>query len=235
MEEKVVVIHQPDFLPYLGFFDRLLKADIYVVLDNVQYVNGTSRSWMNRDKVKTPQGEKWLTVSVKKTKINTLINEVVLSETIDWRRNNLNLIIANYKKARYFDEIMPYIEGLYQVKEDKLWKFNLHGLKILMQLFNIDIPIILASDLKPEGKKNELVVDIVRKVGSRRYLSGIGAKDYYSPESYEAAGIEVLWQDFEHPVYTQQFEGFIPYLSSIDLLFNCGIEGSRKILRQDNR
>lgn len=102
---------------------------------------------------------------------------------------------------------------------------------MLIELFNIDIDIVIASSLDPVGKSNTLIIDIMQKLGCRNYLSGVGARDYYIPELYDQAGINVIWQDFKHPVYPQQFGDFIPYLSSIDLLFNCGIEESRRILK----
>lgn len=229
MQDKIVVIHQPDFMPYLGFFDRLIKADIYVVFDNVQYVR-SSRGWTSRDKIKTKKGEKWITVSTKKAPRDTPINKILLSSDCAWKENHLNLFYENYKNCLYYNEIIPYIMELYSCNCKRMMDFNLNSIKMLMQLLDVHVDIIMASDLKPNGKSNELIVDIMKKLGYTKYLSGEGAKNYYVPEPYEKAGIEVIWQNFHHPVYEQQFEGFIPYLSSIDLLFNCGIEKSRKIL-----
>ena len=230
MQEKVVVIHQPDFLPYLGFFHRLLHADLYVVLDNVQFVHG-SRSWHNRDKIKTPQGEKWITVATKKNRFGALINEIELFEAENFRDRHLSLIRENYKKAGYFHEIMPYVERLYCYQCDKMIDFNMKSIEILMDLLDTHIDYIFASDIKAEGKGNGIIVDILKKVSATHYLSGVGAKDYFEPTLYDEAGIKVVFQEFEHPVYPQLFGGFIPYLSSIDLLFNCGIEKSREIIR----
>jgi hypothetical protein len=102
---------------------------------------------------------------------------------------------------------------------------------MLMELFSVKIETVLASDLEPVGKSNALLVDVLHKVKAGKYLSGVGAKAYFDPVPFAAAGIEVIWQDFKHPVYPQLYGDFIPYLSSIDLLFNCGIDHSRKILR----
>lgn len=231
MQDKVVVIHQPDFIPYLGFFDRLIKADIYVVFDNVQYVR-SSRGWTSRDKIKTKKGEKWISVSTQKAPRDTTINKILISKDTGWRAKNLNLIHENYRDSPYYSEIMPYVINLYAYDCERLMDFNMQSIKMLMELFDISIDIVYASDLHPEGKSNELIVDIMRRLGCTKYLSGVGARDYYDPEIYKKAGIEVVWQDFVHPVYKQQYDGFIPYLSSIDLLFNCGIEESRKILRE---
>lgn len=231
MKDKLVVVHQPDFMPYLGFFQRLVQADIYIVMDNVQYVRG-SRTQTSRDKIKTANGEKWINVGIQKPTYKCRIDEVLLSKEEQWRERSLNLIRENYRKADYFNEVYPYIEKLYALECDRMIDFNMASIHMLIELFRInDIEIKYAGELSVAGKSNELIINLVKAVGCNRYLSGVGAKDYYIPELYEEAGIEVVWQKFEHPVYKQQYDGFIPYLSSIDLLFNCGIEQSREIIR----
>jgi hypothetical protein len=228
---KTAVIHQPDLLSYLGFFHRFLSADVYIALDCVQFTSKTSKSWQNRDKIKTPAGEKWLTVAVQKAGLDTKISEVLLSTTSEWRTDNLNLIRENYRKAPFFAEIFPRIEQLYAFKCEKMMDFNLESIKLLMELFDIHIPIVMAGPLNPQGKSNDLLVDLLSKTGCDTYLSGEGARAYYDAGPFEKAGINVLWQKFTHPVYPQLHGAFIPYLSSVDLLFNCGIAQSRTILR----
>ena len=228
---KIVVIHQPDFLSYIGFFHRLLHSDLYVVLDDVQFVKGTSQSWMNRDKIKTQNGEKWLTINVKKAPRGTNINEIVLNTTLNWKKQNLDLLKQNYKKAKYFDEIFPFVEKLYDNNYEKLSDFNMSSIFMLMKLFDIKIDIEYSSNLNTTKTKSERLVEILTQVEATHYLSGIGAKDYHIDKPFGDAHIEVIWQNFKHPVYPQLHGEFIPYLSSIDMLFNCGIEESRKILR----
>lgn len=227
---KTVVIHQPDFLPHLAFFDRLLHADLYVMLDHVQFVNGTSRSWTHRDRIKTPRGAQWLTVSVRKTPRDTPINAVELSST-GWREQNLDLIRENYRSAPYFTEIFQELESLYALPCAMLAEFTIASIDMLLRLLGISVHRVLSSSLGPTGHKNELLVDILRKTGASSYLSGVGARDYFDPAPFERAGIRVAWQEFQHPVYPQLHGAFVPYLSSIDLLLNCGIEDSRRILR----
>lgn len=233
-KEKIVVIHQPDFMPYLGFFDRLLSADIFVILETAQYVDGTSRSWMSRDKIKTDRGEQWFKVNVQKAPRGTAIKEILLTEDDKWKKNNLGLFHQHYRKAPYYKEILPYLERLYSGDYKLFWNFSFASIKMLLELFDIYPEIKFATDLQPEGKNNDMIVDIMKKVDCRRYLSGTGAADYYDESIYKAAGIEVVWQKFEHPIYEQQYMelGFIPYLTSLDMLFNCGIDESRKLLRE---
>jgi WbqC-like protein family len=227
---KTVVIHQPDFLPHLGFFHRFMGVDLYVVLDHVQFVNGTSRSWTHRDRIKTPRGDQWLTVSVRKAPRDTPINKIELSDT-DWRAQNLNLIRENYRDAPHYEEVFAELEKLYALPCTKLSEFTLASIDLLLRLFDICIPRISSSSLEPMGNKNELLVDILRKVDATHYLSGVGARDYFDPAPFAEARIEVVWQSFKHPVYPQLHGEFVPFLSSIDVLFNCGTERSREILR----
>lgn len=227
---RTVVIHQPDFLPYLGFFHRFLLADLWVVLDDVQFLAGGSKSWHNRDKIKTPQGERWLTVGIKKVPTETMINEVFLAED-DWKKKNLNLLRENYRKAPFFDGVFPCLEKLYSHDCIKLTDFNMRSIEMLMEMFDVKIETVFASTLNASGRKTERLVDICKKVGATAYLTGVGSKDYLEEPPFEAEGIKVVWQDFKHPVYPQLHGEFMPYLSSIDLLFNCGIEKSKEILR----
>jgi hypothetical protein len=227
---KVVTIHQPDFMSYLGFFHKLLHSDLYIALNDVQFVSG-SRAWTNRDKIKTQNGEKWLTVNIHKAPRGTNINEILLNDSINWKNNNLNLLKQNYRDSNYFYEIFPYIENLYANSFKKLSDFNMASIRMLLGLFDIKIDIEYSSNLNTTKTKSERLVEILTQVDTTHYLSGIGAKNYHVDRPFDDANIEVLWQDFNHPVYSQLHGEFIPYLSSVDLLFNCGIEKSREILR----
>ncbi len=137
----------------------------------------------------------------------------------------------NYKKSDYFKEVFQHIEELYNKNFDKLSDFNLASIEMLNKLFDIKIDIVFSSNLKSTTTKNERLVELLKQVNATHYLSGIGAKDYHDNVPFEKENIEVIWQDFKHPIYPQLHGEFIPYLSSIDLLFNCGIEKSREILR----
>jgi hypothetical protein len=231
MNKKVVVIHQPDFVPHLGFFHRFLNADMYIALDHVQFVYG-SRAWTHRDKIKTAQGAKWLTVSVKKAPRDTAINQIELSTDTDWRQDNLHLLKQNYCNASFYGELMPEIERLYARPFHMLRDFNMASIEMLMDMLDVRIPWVWSSSLDPVGTKNELMVDLALKASARYYLSGMGARDYFQPQPFAKAGIEVIWQNYTHPVYAQQFGEFVPYLSALDVLFNHGITASREILRK---
>jgi len=231
MNKKAVVIHQPDFASHLGFFHRFLHADFYIALDHVQFVYG-SRAWTHRDKIKTEQGAKWLTLSVKKAPRDTAINQIELSTNTDWRQDNLHLLKQNYRDAPFYGELMPEIERLYARPVQLLRDFNMASIEMLVDMLDVRIPWVWSSSLDPVGTKNELMADLAQKASATHYLSGVGARDYFQPEPFAKAGIEVIWQDFTHPVYAQQFGEFVPYLSALDVLFNHGITASREILRR---
>lgn len=229
--KKTVVIHQPDFMPYLGFFHRFLDADLYIALDHVQYVN-SSRAWTNRDKIKTLQGEKWLTVSINKTSRETMINQVELSTSVNWRQNHFDLLKQNYENTAFYNEIFPKVEELYSLPFKMLSDFNIASIEMLMDMLDVKIPWILSSDLNPKGKKNDLLVDLLEKVSATHYVSGVGAIDYFDPEPFARSDIEIIWQKYVPVKYEQKFGDFIPYLTSLDLLFNHGIKTSRELLRR---
>jgi len=228
---KTVVIHQPDFLPYLGFFHRFLHADLYIALDHVQFVKG-SRAYTNRDKIKTSKGESWLTIDTKKAPRNTPINKINLSSDHNWRDKSLHILDVNYRDAPFYKEVLPEVEDLFSLSCDRLSEFNLRSIEILMNLLDTRIPWILSSSMQPEGKKNELLINLLKKINATHYLSGIGAKAYLDEELFHNVGIKVIWQGFTHPVYPQLFGEFIPNLTSLDILFNCGIKKSRLLLKE---
>jgi len=230
---RSVVIHQPDFLPWLGYFHRLLKADLFIALDHVQFVTGTSRSWTHRDMIKTPQGAKWLSLRVQKAPFGTPIRDILLAAGTDWRRDNLNLVRENYRRSPYFDEVFPRLEQLYAEPQDKMADLNLASLDLLEDMLDVKPPRLLSSQMDPQGSSTAMLVDLLKKAGATRYISGQGARAYLDAGLFEQAGIELVWQAFRHPVYPQAHGPFLPMLSSIDALFNCGIQGSRALLRDN--
>lgn len=226
---KTVVIHQPDFIPYPGFFHRLLNCDYYVLLDHVQF---NKRGWHHRDKIKGPQGEAWLSIPIQDIGKSKRINEAHIDNSTDWQKRHLNVLKSYYGKARYFSEIFPAIADIYNQPADLMVDFNYKFLKLLMELFDIKVEHCFSSDLHIQTKKNQMNIDIVKKVGGSRYLSGLGSKEYTDVELFRKNDVELIWQNFNLPVYPQLHGEFLPGLSSIDLLLNCGIEKSREIIRR---
>ena len=228
---RTVVIHQPDFLPWLGYFQRLLKADLFIALDHVQFVTGTSRSWTHRDMIKTPHGAKWLSLRLQKAPLGTAIRDILLAPDPDWRKENLNLLRENYRKAPHFGAIFPLVERLYALPHQTMAAMNLAGLDLLEELLGTPTPRLISSEMSPQGSSTAMLVDLLRKAGATHYISGLGARAYLDEALLADAGIELVWQSFRPPVYPQLHGAFVPMLSSIDALFNCGVEGTRELLR----
>jgi hypothetical protein len=228
---RTVVVHQPDFLPYLGFFHRFQRADVYLVLDHVQFVQHTSRAWTHRDKIKTRTGAAWLSLSVQKCPLETAIKDVVLSAGQSWRAANLNVLSENYRRAPFYETVFARLEQIYRMPIDRLVAFNMAFIDLVCEWLGIRIARVRSSELDPTDRKSEMIARLVAAVGGTRYLSGIGARDYHDHEPFERRGIEVVWQDFRHPIYPQQFGEFVPSLSVVDALFNCGPDETARILR----
>ena len=225
---KVIVIHQPDFLPHAGFFHKLFLADLFVVLDDVQFLR---RGWHHRDKIKTRQGESWLTLSVQKTSQTALIRDVQLSTDTAWIDSCLNLILENYRGAPYFEQFFSQLEAIFRAGHRRMIDLNMALLAWLQGELEIRVPHVLASSLSVAGSSNEKLINIVRSVEGTQYLTGSGSRSYLDEEKFAKAGIDVQWQQFEAPVYAQQFGPFIPNLSAMDMLLNCGSVESRRLIR----
>jgi hypothetical protein len=230
VSEKIVVIHQPDFLPHLGFFHRLLRADVFIILDHVPI---SKRGWVHRDKIKTPLGEEWITIPVRKIGSQPIIMEAEIEYNSQFEKV-LRLIQSNYSSAQYYHEIFPPLIAQLNQCTTSLLNHNLGLLMLLLEWFDIHIAHMpRSSALGITTRKSQMNADLVTAVGGDTYLSGTGAKDYHEDSPFLDAGVTVVWQEFKHPVYPQLYGDFVPYLSSIDLLFNCGIKQSREILRGD--
>lgn len=212
---KTVCIHQPNFMPWLGFFDKASKSDLLIILDHVQY---EKNSVINRNLIKTAQGPKWLTVPVK-AHLSQSIDKVLIDESRNWRKDHLKTILINYKKAPNFDQIYPLIEQIYSLKIDQLSEFNLKWIELFFELLQIKTEIIKSSQFTVLGHKNELLINLIQKFQGDSYLSGKGAKNYLNEELFKKAEIKVFWQEYKGPIYPQLFGEFVPNLSVLDFVF----------------
>ena len=227
---SVTVIHQPDYAPYLGFFHRLINADTLIVLDHVQFVH-SNRGWTHRDKLLTANGPKWITIGIRKTSSRSPINTIMTSNSAPWRTDHLNFIRHNYMKAKYFEEVFPLISSFYDNASDSLLEFNMTVIHKVLELLDIKVKVIFSSDLNPKGSKTDLIINLLETTNSTSYISGLGAKDYLDTQRFKEAHIDLLWQDFDHPIYTQCHPGFTPMLSVYDALLNCGPSQVSQMLR----
>lgn len=224
-------IHQPHYFPWLGYLNKMMSVDTFILLDEVQIEKGSN---MYRNKLSTLDGkEKYITLPYeKKGSLNKKFKDIKLDNTILWQERQYNFIENNYKKTPYFKEIMPYIEKIFYKKYERLCEVIIESILIEKEIFNIDTKIICQSELSYDqnNKKNELLIDLCKAAKVDEYLSGNGAKKYMNEEVFLENGIGVKYQSFNYPKYKQQHE-FVPNLSGLDILFNLGIDESRKVLK----
>ncbi|HZS94972.1 MAG TPA: WbqC family protein [Chloroflexota bacterium] len=213
-----VTIHQPQFLPWLGYLDKIDQADVFVALDTVQF---KKNEWQNRNRIRTAAGWQWLTVPVRH-RFGQRVADVRIDQTSHWRGRHLRALAIHYAKApnreRYWDELC----ALYRRPWERLVDLNLEIVRWLMRAFGITTPIRLASEWNLREEPTDRLIDICRAVGAKYYLCGTGADAYLDRARFEASGVELEMQRFRHPIYRQCYEPFVPGLSAIDLLFACG-------------
>jgi WbqC-like protein family len=215
-----VVILQPSYLPWLGFFDQLHRCDCFVIYDDVQY---TRRDWRNRNRILTPQGLQWLTVPVlNKGRYHQSIAEAAIDYSQHWIRKHLNAMKLGYQHARFFADYYPTIEQILTQAPNLLLDLNLRLIRQIAAWLGITTPLIYASQLQATGSSTARLVDICRKLNATHYLTGNAANAYLDLTAFEIANIVVEYQNYQHPVYTQLSREFIPWLSIVDLLFNHG-------------
>lgn len=216
----LLAAHQPNFIPWIGYFHKMAQADKFVLADDVQY---TTHGFINRNYIKTGNGKQWLTVPVV-TKGRGLqkINEVQIDKEQNWRQKHWNSLQLNYKYAPYFDYYADFFEQLYKKEWIFLVDLNIELIEFVRGVLKINCPIILCSDLDLSGEATERILDMTKKTGCPKYLSGASGKNYLNENLFEDAGIDLIYNNFTHPKYHQQFGEFISHLSIIDLLFNEG-------------
>ena len=219
--------HQPHYLPSLAWWHKMVRAETFVVADEVQYVTGNS---MNRCRIKTPEGVQWLTVPVvTKGKGRQSIRDVRISNQSDWRKRHLHTLRLNYAKAAFFDLYFPSFEQLYERKWRFLIDLNLAALDLLRESLHLRTPVILSSSLNISTRGTNKIVAIAQQVGGEIYLTEPEAKNHLDESKFTEFGIAVQFESFPPPSYHQLFGNFAPNLSIIDLLFNEG-EESKSIL-----
>ncbi|MFQ5450335.1 MAG: WbqC family protein [Nitrospinaceae bacterium] len=227
-----VAILQPSYLPWLGYFDQMDRADTFIFLDDVQF---TRRDWRNRNKVRTREGWAWMTVPViQKHRYRQSLKETRIDPSLPWQRKHLETLRASYGRCPFFDLYFPYLNKIYNKDWDFLVDLCLETTGWLKEVLGISTPTLISSAMPAESAKAEKILWLCRKIGATHYLSGDAGKNYISPGEFSNNGVVVEFQNYRHPVYAQRFPGFVPYLSVIDLLFNMG-EQSLGILRQPYR
>jgi len=227
----IVSIHQPHFLPWMGYMNKVMNSDKFVWLDTVQF---RKNYFQNRTKIKSIAGTPlWLTLPVH-NHLGDLISDIRISES-DWKKKIIGKVHANYSKAPYYSK---YSEGLYEVwagcESDRLTDINLATFMHLKKLLNIQTDVIVASEMQVESSDpTGRLVEICRKLGASAYIAGRGGKDYMNLAEFEKENVRVIWQDFDPGKvrYAQIGDGYLAGLSIIDCLFNVGLETAESLTR----
>jgi hypothetical protein len=226
----ILAVHQPQYLPWLGYFDKIRRADVFCFLDNVQF---KKNEWQNRNRIKTAHGWQWLTVPVS-FRFPQKINEVTIAAGNAWRRKHLQALITNYSGAPYFDRYIDRFREVYESECRYLSDLNIELIECIGRMLPLNAKqTVRASGLKTRDEPTDRLIDICRAAGADTYLAGAGGAGYMDLQRFADAGIRLIFQAFNHPVYHQRFGDFVANLSVVDLLFNCGPGSLAKIVESN--
>ncbi len=217
----IVTIHQPEHMPWLGFFHKVFQADIFIVLDNIQF---RKNYFQNRNKIRTKskEGWSWITVPVSFC-FGDLINDVTVNKTDGrWKRKYWDTIEQSYCKADYFKTYSEELKSILEIEWQELGQLNLTLIKKIFEFLDLKKEVLLSSELNVIGESSDLLLKICKKLNASHYVSGISGKEYLDIENFISSGINVTFQEFYHPIYNQLHGDFISCMSVIDLLFNHG-------------
>ena len=229
----IVAIHQPNFFPWLGFFHKILTADVFIFLDDVQFPKSGAGANSNRVKMLVSGEPRWVTASIDRHfKGSAKINEVEFNREVQWREKSIKTIETNYRRAPHFDEVFPVLEPLITSPEIMVAEYNSTAIVALCEQLKIcNLKIYWSSKLIHAGKSNHLLSSLTKQVGGTGYLTGKGALSYLDEAVYESAGIQVIHQNFQNLEYFQHSSpAFVSGLSIIDAVMNIGFENVRELL-----
>ena len=223
-----VAIHQPEYLPWLGFFKKMMNSELFVFYDDVQF---RKKGWQNRNRIRTKNGTVLLSVPVHAHSYPN-INEITIDNKKNWSNRHKKSILYNYASAPYFEDFKDFIESVFEKKFEYLIDLNTEIIKFVMNELEIKSKIIFSSELKISKKGSDMILDICKKVGADYYITGTSwAQSHLRIDEFKKSNIVVEFQKLQHPIYTQIHGKFIPEMSIIDLLFNEGKDRAKEILQ----
>ncbi len=228
---RLVAIHQPNFFPWLGYFEKLMRSDVFVLLDHVQFPKkgGTP---INRVQVLVNGDPVWVTAPVVRSFHGTRsIAETEVEESKPWREKLAKSLASTYAKTPHFDEVFEVLEPLIAADTSLLAAYNESAIRELADRLEIETELVRSSELASEEAATDMLVELIGAVGGDGYLSGGGAGGYQEDEKFARAGIELVRQDFQHPEYPQRASEAVAGLSVIDAMMSCGFDGTAGLLR----
>lgn len=217
----IVSVNQPAYLPWLGYFDRIARSDLHIVLDHVQF---EKNSMTNRNQIRAGAEARMLTVPVRTAGRfgNLPINELEVANDTPWARKHWQAISQSYSKSAFFPDHQEFFREVYEETWQRLLPLIRRITGYLLVQLGIGTRLVSSAELGVSGTKSELVLNLCQHVGASTYLSGPLGRQYLDLAAFQDAGIEVLFHDYQHPEYGQRHPGFLTRLSVIDLLFNQG-------------
>ncbi|MBI4534458.1 MAG: WbqC family protein [Candidatus Melainabacteria bacterium] len=217
---RTLVVLQPGYLPWLGFFDQMSRSDIFVLYDDVQF---DKHGWRNRNRIKTPSGPHWLTVPVHIKEFGASILDVEIDNRQPWARKHIGTIRQFYADAPYLNSYLPTLKDLLEGNSwERISDLDIALIKQMCNWLGLKRQLVRSSELNIQGKRSERLLNLCLYFQAGHYLSGNAARNYLDLDLFASHDIEVEWQDYKHPVYPQLHGEFMPYLSALDLLLNCG-------------
>jgi WbqC-like protein family len=229
-----VAIMQPTYLPWLGYFDMMARVDTFVLLDNVQF---EKKSWQQRNRIKTSQGELLLTVPVLSAgRFDQLIADTDIDVASRFATKHVKSIRAAYAKAPHLDDHLPELAELIESGEPSLATFNESVIRWMAKQLGVTTRIIRGTELTAEGRGTELTVAQLLELGATSFLAAAGSRPYVSAEpAFAEHGIDVEFHEYVHPEYPQLHGSFLPYLAAVDALLNVGADAARRLIADDSQ
>lgn len=223
--------HQPNYWPYPGLIGKILKSDKFIYVTKVQF---EKKSWQKRNRIRTKEGWTYLQLPViTKGKFDQNICDVEIDNTTKWKEKHLRSIQSVYSKAPFYNDYKDFLEELYSTEWTKLSDLDIYIMNFILQDLGIETEILYDKDYEFEGQKTDMLVDMCKKTGCDTYLSNLGSQAYVQIDSFTDQGMNHLYINYLGKEYKQQFYGFEPGLSILDMLMNCGREKTKEILMDD--
>ncbi|MCC6299621.1 MAG: WbqC family protein [Anaerolineales bacterium] len=231
-----VVILQPSYIPWRGYFDQIRRADLFIFYDDIQY---DKHGWRNRNQIKTHQGKQWLTIPVHSKGVTqgVLIKDVRIDWSKPWAKSHLKTLAISYSKAPYFKQYLPLIESLYERRDEFLADFTIEtSMQLARELGFSSTRFMRSSELSNiEGQKTDRVLNILKQVGATHYICGPSASSYMESEKFDAAGIAFEYMRYDYPEYLQLYPPYDPFVSILDPLFMLGNQAKEYFIAQKER
>jgi hypothetical protein len=223
-----IAISQSMLFPWVGLLEQVRLADVFVHYDDVQFSKG---SFVNRVQVKTSQGVRWMTLPLKDLHLGQSIDEVQVAPALQWRGRHLDLLRSSFEGAPYISEALELAEEVYGADYPNLGALARASLRVLTRYFGLDgaTRFVDVEELNIPGESSDRVLSTVRRLNGDSYITGHGAARYLNHEGFEHAGVHVEYMKYRCLPYPQSYGEFTPYVSSLDLIANCGRAGANYI------